>query len=289
MTRPQFEEVLHFHGRSFTLRNDRISYTDEAGYHLHPEMELALLRGGGGVRIINGEEEPFGDIDIVFTPGNIPHCWKFDADKCPTDGMIHDMCCQFHPSLLSGLMHLYPEFAPVTNFFTSLRQAICITGLTARYVCDKFDRIMTLPEHRQVLEIIDILSIVYERKEFRTIGMPVTAEVVSSQSKLPLHFIDNLIADNYHRKLTLKEVAHAAGMSPTSFCNVFKRTTSTTFKKYLTDYRMRIALRLLHDTSLNISEIAYRTGYTDAAHFTRAFLANTGKTPSDCRRAMPRH
>lgn len=42
--------------------------------------------------------------------------------------------------------------------------------------------------------------------------------------------------------------------------------------------------RLLMETDLPVSEIAFRTGYNDVSNFTRAFKRWTGKTPRDFRR-----
>lgn len=44
------------------------------------------------------------------------------------------------------------------------------------------------------------------------------------------------------------------------------------------------ATRLLMETDLPVSEIAFRTGYNDVSNFTRAFKRWTGKTPRDFRR-----
>ena len=41
---------------------------------------------------------------------------------------------------------------------------------------------------------------------------------------------------------------------------------------------------LLLDGELNVSEIAYRTGYSSVAHLSRQFKEITGMTPSDFRR-----
>lgn len=246
-------------------------------------MELAVVAGGGGTHFINEEVEPFDGLDVVFTPGDIPHCWKFDKDLCPPDGMVDDCCCQFNPSLLTGLARLYPEFGPMVDFFTSLRQSIQITGDTARRIKEMIDSMGLLSEMREVMLILEIFALIFETQEFRTIGMPMPVPSKDNRATGRLHLIDRIISENYDRKITLGEVASALGMSPTAFCNAFKAMAGTTFYRYLTDYRMRIASRLLRDTRLNVSEIGYRTGYPDVAHFTRAFTAHFHLTPTSFR------
>lgn len=262
------------------MRNELIHYSTEPGYHVHPEMELTVIKGGGGTRIVNDIKEKFGSLDVIFSPCDTPHCWIFDPAECQPGGMVDDGCCQFNPSLLSGLSQLYPEFTPMTDFFSSLRQAIQLTGDTALYIAGRFDTILDLSGMRQVLALLDIFTMIYEKREYRTIGMPLPPDVNASRPRVRLHLIDRIIAENYNRRITLSEISAAVGMSPTSFCNSFKAMTGTTFNRYLTDYRMRIASQLLTDTTLNISQIGYQVGYSDVAHFTRSFTARFRMPPS---------
>lgn len=280
MPTPRYEEILRFDNRSFSIRHDSVHYSMEPAYHIHPEMELAVLRNGGGMRTVNGTTESFGSLDIAFIPSDMPHCWTFDPLECPSDGIIDDSCCQFAPSLLTELPLLYREFRGMAEFFKSLRQAIQITGDTARFIADAFPRLRTMPEPRQVLTILDIFLKIYESREFRVIGMPLTGNAREIRTNSRLHLINRIISEEYAGKITLGGVAAAVGMSPTAFCNAFKAMTGTTFNRYLTDYRMRIAARLLHETDLNIGEISYRVGYADGAHFTRAFTEFYKTTPT---------
>lgn len=52
-----------------------------------------------------------------------------------------------------------------------------------------------------------------------------------------------------------------------------------TFEQLLDEYCHRLALQLLASGTLTITDIAFRLGYSDSAHFTRAFRRWTGKSP----------
>lgn len=54
-------------------------------------------------------------------------------------------------------------------------------------------------------------------------------------------------------------------------------------EEYLLIYRMKIASKLLLDTSLTIQDIANKVGYSDVFTFTKAFKRHTGKSPSTYR------
>ena len=55
------------------------------------------------------------------------------------------------------------------------------------------------------------------------------------------------------------------------------------FNEVLDDLRHRRAMAYLSDGQLSITDVAFRLGYADAAHFTRAFRRWTGKAPRDVR------
>lgn len=54
-----------------------------------------------------------------------------------------------------------------------------------------------------------------------------------------------------------------------------------TFRDYLRNYRIEKAIHFLTNTNMKIYEIAQAVGYSDSAHFIRAFKKVTGKNPDD--------
>lgn len=62
------------------------------------------------------------------------------------------------------------------------------------------------------------------------------------------------------------------------------KTEGTTFNRLVDDALNRHAKNLLRQTSASITDIALRLGYSDHAHFTRAFRRWTGVAPSTYRR-----
>jgi len=69
-------------------------------------------------------------------------------------------------------------------------------------------------------------------------------------------------------------------------CNTSKRTLQRKLKKMGTHYnevlshaRFRAASRMLQNPAMTATDVAYRLGYSDAAHFVRAFRRIAGVTP----------
>jgi AraC-like DNA-binding protein len=78
-------------------------------------------------------------------------------------------------------------------------------------------------------------------------------------------------------------VASSIGLSPRTLQRLLGRQ-GLSFSMLVDDVRLATARHLLDETECRLSEIALRLGYSDAAHFTRAFRRWTGVTPSEHRR-----
>ncbi len=90
------------------------------------------------------------------------------------------------------------------------------------------------------------------------------------------------IYDNYHLEdICLKSVASAVNLSPTYFSALFKKDVGINFIDYLTNVRIDKAKELLCCTSLQISQIACRVGFSDYRYFGQIFKKHTGKTPRE--------
>lgn len=85
----------------------------------------------------------------------------------------------------------------------------------------------------------------------------------------------------------LGEVAEMAGVSTRSFQRRLAQS-GLTYSDILGTVRYEHASRLLRDTDAKIIDVAFASGYTDPAHFSRAFRRMSGVTPRQFReRARP--
>lgn len=85
-------------------------------------------------------------------------------------------------------------------------------------------------------------------------------------------------------QVTLAEAAKHVHMNPSYLSQLFKQQTGTNFIDYVTRLRLKEAKRLLSSTTLRISEIAERLGYSDLAYFTNIFKKICQVTPSEYRK-----
>jgi AraC-like DNA-binding protein len=89
--------------------------------------------------------------------------------------------------------------------------------------------------------------------------------------------------DNLHRKVTVQDLASEACLSVSRFHDLFREMTGVTPHQFLLQIRLDQAVHLLVSTSLAISEVSYRTGFSSQSALTNALRKSKGVTPARLR------
>lgn len=91
--------------------------------------------------------------------------------------------------------------------------------------------------------------------------------------------IQEYLADNYQKKLSVSDLPEKFGYTPSYINRMFKKEFGCPPLQYLTGLRIEQAKKLL-EKEIDIKLIASATGYEDARYFSRVFKNETGMTPS---------
>lgn len=103
--------------------------------------------------------------------------------------------------------------------------------------------------------------------------------VVSRQSRMGwLEKVKEYLSQHYGEAIRLEDMAQLSNFSENHFSQRFRQETGQAFSDYLTDLRVREAVRLFRDTELSTEEIAYRVGYSNPNYFIKVFKRKTGQT-----------
>ena len=76
-------------------------------------------------------------------------------------------------------------------------------------------------------------------------------------------------------------LASEVGISRAQLHRRMKEITGLSSGKFLRNLRMEQAARLLRDGTVNVSQVADLVGYADQAHFSTAFKAHYGQSPTE--------
>jgi len=130
---------------------------------------------------------------------------------------------------------------------------------------------------KTIEEITDILHLVVDR----------ISDSITSFHGIPhaaaLRKAENFIMENFTRKISLKEIADVAGLSPPYFSTIFKEEMGENLSKYLNRQRVEKASRLLLETEMSLAEIASCCCFEDQSWFSKIFKAYTGISPGKYR------
>ena len=134
-----------------------------------------------------------------------------------------------------------------------------------------------IQQAKTIEEVTDVLHLVVDR----------VSDSISSFHGIPhaaaLRKAENFIMENFTRKISLKEIADVAGLSPPYFSTIFKEEMGENLSKYLNRQRVEKASRLLLETDKTLAEIASCCCFGDQSWFSKIFKAYTGVSPGKYR------
>jgi YesN/AraC family two-component response regulator len=87
----------------------------------------------------------------------------------------------------------------------------------------------------------------------------------------------------YLEDISLKEIGRKLALNPRYINAVFKEINGTTIRQHLIRIRLGAAKQLLKFTSMNVTDIAMETGFSDCQHFCRSFKKHENITPLNFR------
>ena len=112
---------------------------------------------------------------------------------------------------------------------------------------------------------------------------PRTADNMRNMDSEVINAVMTYINNHYREELSLENVAGFAGFSRYYFSRSFKKQTGYSFKDYLCQKRLQVAMDLLIRTNRSMRDVAIESGFGSVATFNRVFREKKGCTPTQYR------
>jgi len=112
-------------------------------------------------------------------------------------------------------------------------------------------------------------------------------QLAPRREESPREVVENVLIylrENYAKQIDFSAIAEQQAVSAPYLSRIFKEQVGMTPSKFLADYRMQVAKKLLQDTSLSVKEVATRVGFSDQFHFSKTFKQFTGLSPVQFRK-----
>lgn len=91
--------------------------------------------------------------------------------------------------------------------------------------------------------------------------------------------ISKFIKENYGEDLSLARLSREFAMVPTYLSKFFKKKTGIGLNEYINITRIEEAKKLLRETDMSITQVAFTCGFNDSNYFAAVFKKLTGITP----------
>lgn len=249
----------------------------DAPWHFHPEFELTHIKSSSGIRYVGNHLADFKAGDLVLLGANLPHCWR---NVSAEGGQANSLVIQWGGSFLGS----QPEFKAIRKMLAMADRGIQFPETIAERVGNQMAAIIDAPPLDAYLLLIRLLDELARSEDHNLLADRAFSYDGSSRTGDRLQRIQQFVNDHYQRKITLAEVAARVNLSEQSFSRFFSQAMGRPFFRFLNEYRINMACRLLLETDANVSNVGYDCGYDTLPFFYREFGRLKGCTPGQFRK-----
>lgn len=207
------------------------------------------------------------EINSSFTSGDIR---SFRDNISSTARLDYDYLEMFivRDSGFSGCINLGPS------------ESARVKHLIKSYVSEaenKSDEYWPCRSRSYLLELVLLLFRIY-----RSNGRAETETIDDSLAGRVAHYIRS----SFHEKISIEEICRHFLTNRTTLNVEMKKITGFSVIDYVNKTRIESAAFLLRDTGLPVSEVAFRSGFNDVAHFSRIFRKFMNTSPGNYRKTF---
>ena len=278
---PNVRSIYVYHSKQSTktVTHRKFSYT----------YKLMIILEGSLVLHVGKREQTCEAGDIVYLPACCDYVTDFPCAPLHLINIEFDM-----------LHDRAPEVEPrIKNF--AFRNQAKIPELYSTVVT--FDDIPAFNEGFVLHHILGAakrarrcLELYGSRNEFSrlTINTQITelliriAEQINQTKKPPTAVVAERVTDyieaHYMEKLTCERIAAEFSYHPASLNRIMREFCQCSLHEAIIRAKINGAIRLLMESDMSVTDIAYHLSFYDSAHFTKVFREVTGCNPSDVRK-----
>ena len=228
---------------------------------------------------------PFCD-RVHSMPGEHERCLECDRAACRAaleSKETHIYSCRF--GLTEAVSPLY-NFGALTGFL--------MMGQVAKTDAERRSAAERLAEVIRDTEAAARLSSEIPRVDSDMVDsyvkiMTICAQYLTLSNAIPsakptvAELAKKYIKDNVGKKISISDICNALKCSKSTLLTTFKSKYGITVNTYITEAKLDLAVHLLLEGDLTISEIAAETGFSDQSYFSKVFSAKYGIPPSEYR------
>lgn len=265
-----------------------VGYSRHDIQHDHPVHEFFYSLNGSGRQFVRTQTYTMQPGELYFFPPGVTHLCSATAEGVVAEGVVVFL----HDRVFSADIYGDEESRLTLDHLRyragNGQHRVPMTAATSGAV----ERVMralaeeaarNTPGHRAALKA-GVQQVLLHVLRDPDILPHVQRKLQAGDATERLWKVFHLVENHYMNPLRITEAARAACMSRSHFHAVFRRATGQTFIDYLNAFRVRMAVRMLRESDMRITEVAGACGFNSLSSFYPCFRRQTGMTPRDLRR-----
>lgn len=271
---------------SFVVRKD-VGPKMKNNWHYHSECELLCIKKSKGIWLIGDYKGSFESDDVILLGSGTPHSYrhedKYIGEEESDQGEA--LVTLFSPEVFGESFLNLPESKEIKNLLELSKRGLKMKGTVRKTIVKIMEEIQHAEKGRKLINLLNILQLITEKKEYEilaTEGYSCTTEKINNDR---LSMIIQFTYFNYHKQITIEEIASLVNMSIHSLCRFFKEKTKKTYMQFLMEVRIGQACKLLIDDDMHSAEVGYICGYNSISHFNHQFKIVKNKSPLEFKRS----
>lgn len=279
--RPIFQRLTTGSEEGFAFKAIRAAGFD-CPWHAHPEYELILVLQGHGYRIVGDNISRLGSGDLVLVGPGLPHIWQ-QAPGPIGRSSVYFLLIQFEDKCLGEDLLRLPAMEPVRRLLHRASRGLHVAGRTHTKVTALMKHMAKVKGMERVVVFFQILVALAGSDDCEPIASPGFAASTSLYDQERMDRVFQFLNAQLDRIVRLSEAAQVVHLSDGAFSRFFRAHTGKTFPQFVNELRIGKACSLLIEDNLNITEVAFRSGFVNLSNFNRQFRRVKGLSPHEFR------
>ncbi|CCH55874.1 transcriptional regulator, AraC family [Fibrisoma limi BUZ 3] len=278
--KPQLLAVPHQPAHSFSVRRDVVLYFYNR-WHYHADVELVYIEQGSGTQFVGDRIQPFSAGDVLLIGSNLPHYWRCDDAYFNEGSSLRAVATVVHfkEACLGDSFLELPESLEVKNLLETAKLGMRLDGALRVAVAEKLRHLLEARGLERIILLLSILHLIADSTEKSLLTSANPFRISAETDTDRINRILQYSLKNYHRPISLEEIAEVATMSPNSFCRYFKSHNRKTYTQFLTELRVGRACSLLIENKISIAQVCYESGFNSFSNFNKYFKTVMGVSP----------
>ena len=236
-------------------------------WHYHPELELAYIVSGKGVRYVGNSIENFYKDDLVLLGSNLPHIWNTTDQEEPVTAIVIYLKEDFFDQIWMQSI----EFNAIRELLTLMSKGIKVDDSIALKLKQKFFCLLKASPFDKLMILLQILQDLSYNPSFKFLCEQEFTCDLNHIDNARINTVYDYIQSNYLRQITLSDIASKVNMTEEYFSRFFSKTMKKPFFEFLNEYKINKACKLLIETDKQVNEVCYEAGFESIPFFYRQF------------------